>query len=82
MNRQKLLLIRIIIALIISLSLFLIFSITGGLFAFIILLFVIASLDILQLLINRKFRLSVEMLVFYILLFSGYYYLIDSGLLR
>lgn len=82
MNSQKLLLIRIIIALIISLSLFLIFSITGGLFAFIILLFVIASLDILQLLINRKFRLSVEMLVFYILLFSGYYYLIDSGLLR
>lgn len=81
-NERNLVIIRILIAVIISFLLFLIFSVNDGLFAFIILLNFIAFIDLIQLLISRKFRILIAMMIFYIILIGFYYKLIDSGILR
>ena len=81
-NERNLVIVRILIAVIISFLLFLIFSVNDGLFAFIILLNFIAFIDLIQLLISRKFRILIAMMIFYIILIGFYYKLIDSGILR
>lgn len=82
MNDKKIIILRIIIILILSFLLFLIFSVREGLFLFVILLNLGALIDIIQLLVRRKFRILMCMFIFYILLIGVYYNLIDSGILR
>lgn len=79
MNEKQQILIRILCSIIISFLMFLTFLVKDGLFAFIIFLILIQGIDLLFLVIKRKFKIFIFSLIWYIILTSFYYIFIDSG---
>ena len=59
-----------------------IFWVSDGLIAFIIFLILGAFIDVLQLLISRKFKTLIVMVLFYLILISIYYTILDLGIFR
>lgn len=79
MSEKQQILLRIFSSILISFLLFIIFSVKDGLFTFITLLSFIGLIDSLSILFKRKFKILFFSLIWYLLLTSFYYLLIDNG---
>lgn len=79
MKKKQQFLIRVLCSLAISFLMFITFSAKDGLFTFIIFLILIQGIDLLYLMIKRKFKIFIFSFTWYIILTNFYYFLINSG---